>query len=110
MEIRQDTKENVVILSVIGRLDATTAADLESTLVPMIEKNGGRIILNLDGLEYISSAGLRILLLGMKMIKKVAGQMVLCQMKDHIREIFEIAGFLPIFTIVDSEEDALATF
>jgi anti-sigma B factor antagonist len=110
MEIKQEKKGDVIVLNVSGRLDATTAPDLESELVPLIEKNGKKIVINVDGLEYISSAGLRIMLLGMKMIKKVEGQMMLCEMKDHIREIFEIAGFLPIFTIVDTEEDALAAF
>lgn len=110
MEIRQEKKGEVIVLNVSGRLDATTATELESSLVPLIEKDGKKIVLDLEGLEYISSAGLRILLLGMKMIKKVSGQMVICEMRDHIREIFEIAGFLPIFTIVDTQDDALAKF
>ncbi|MFC1897955.1 STAS domain-containing protein [Candidatus Cloacimonadota bacterium] len=110
MEIKQEKKGEVTVLNVSGRLDATTATELEASLVPLIEQNGKKIVLDLGGLEYISSAGLRILLLGMKMIKKVSGKMVICEMKEHIREIFEIAGFLPIFTIVASQDDALAQF
>ena len=110
MEIKQEIKDDVTVLHVSGRLDASTAAELEAILIPLIEQNGKKIVLNLDGLEYISSAGLRILLLGMKMMKKVSGKMVICEMIEHIREIFEIAGFLPIFTIVATQEDALATF
>jgi stage II sporulation protein AA (anti-sigma F factor antagonist) len=110
MEIKQEKKGEVTVMNVSGRLDATTAMELESSLVPVIEKDGKMIVMNLEGLEYISSAGLRILLLGMKMIKKIPGKMVICEMREHIREIFEIAGFLPIFTIVSTEEDALALF
>ena len=110
MEIKQEKKGEVSVLNISGRLDATTAMELESSLVPLIEKDGKKIILDLEGLEYISSAGLRIMLLGMKMIKKISGKMVICEMRDHIREIFEIAGFLPIFTIVATQEDALSAF
>ena len=97
MEIRQEQKEDVIVLNVSGRLDATTAGELEASLVPLIENDGKKIVLDLEGLEYISSAGLRIMLLGMKMIKKISGKLVICEMREHIREIFEIAGFLPIF-------------
>jgi len=110
MEVRKEQKEDVIVMNVSGRLDATTANDLEASLVPVIENEGNKIVINLEGLEYISSAGLRIMLLGMKMIKKVSGKMVICEMKEHIREIFEIAGFLPIFTIVATQDDALAVF
>jgi len=110
MEIKQMKKGDVTVMNVSGRLDASTASELEASLVPLIEQNGKKIVLDLDGLEYISSAGLRIMLIGMKMMKKTSGKMVICEMKGHIREIFEIAGFLPIFTIVATQEDALATF
>jgi len=108
MEIKQEKRDNALVLSVIGRLDATTATELESALIPQIEKERVKIILDFGRLEYISSAGLRVLLLGMKTTKRVAGELLICNMGDHIREIFDIAGFLPIFTIKDTLEDALA--
>ena len=107
MEIKQQKRDNVSILELIGRLDANTAGQLEKTLIPMIESGEKSIILDFSNLEYISSAGLRILLLAAKMQKKSQGKIILCAMKDFIREIFEIAGFTPIFTICDSLELAL---
>jgi anti-anti-sigma factor len=107
MEIKQQKRDNVSILELIGRLDANTAGQLEKTLIPMIESGEKSIILDFSNLEYISSAGLRILLLAAKMQKKSQGKIILCTMKDFIKEIFEIAGFTPIFTICDSLELAL---
>ncbi len=107
MEIKQQKRDNVSILELIGRLDANTAGQLEKTLIPMIESGEKSIILDFSNLEYISSAGLRILLLAAKMQKKSQGKIILCAMKDFIKEIFEIAGFTPIFTICDSLELAL---
>ncbi len=107
MEIKQQKRDNVSILELIGRLDANTAGQLEKTLIPMIESGEKSIILDFSNLEYISSAGLRILLLAAKMQKKSQGKIILCAMKDFIKEIFEIAGFTPIFTICDSIELAL---
>ena len=107
MEIKQQKRDNISILELIGRLDANTSGQLEKTLIPLIEDGEKSIILDFSNLEYISSAGLRILLLAAKMQKKSQGKIILCAMKDFIKEIFEIAGFTPIFTICDSLELAL---
>ncbi|MCF7793534.1 MAG: STAS domain-containing protein [Candidatus Cloacimonetes bacterium] len=108
MEIKQEKRDDALVMSVIGRLDATTATELEGELIPVIQKDRTKIILDFTGLEYISSAGLRVLLLAMKTTKKVAGELIICNMEDHIKEIFDIAGFLPIFKITGTVEEALA--
>lgn len=107
MEIKQEKRDNALIMSIIGRLDATTATELEKELIPVIEKDRTKVVLDFSGLEYISSAGLRVLLLAMKATKKLAGELIISNMEDHIKEIFDIAGFLPIFKITATVEDAL---
>lgn len=107
MEIKQTKKNNVKVLQMIGRLDAVTAPDLELQLIPLIKQYRQKIVIDFSSLEYISSAGLRVLLLAMKTSKKMAGELILCSLQDHIREIFDIAGFLPIFTIRENLEESL---
>lgn len=110
MDIKQETQGTITTLHLAGRLDANTAGELESTMVPLINGGTSQLIVDFAELEYISSAGLRVLLLGAKLTKKAGGKVVLCQLKDFIKEIFEIAGFMPIFTVVDTCEDAQAQF
>lgn len=110
MEIKQETTGPITILHLAGRLDANTAGELESTMVPIINDGTSQLIIDFAELEYISSAGLRVLLLGAKLTKKAGGKVVLCQLRDFIREIFEIAGFMPIFTVTDTCEEAQAQF
>jgi anti-sigma B factor antagonist len=108
MEIRKEKRDDALVMQVIGRLDASTAAELEHNLIPVMQQDRTKVILDFADLEYISSAGLRVLLLAMKTTKKVAGELIICNMKDHIKEIFDIAGFLPIFKITATLEEALA--
>ncbi len=107
MEIKQDKHGDVAVLNLIGRLDANTSGELESVLIPLIDEGEKKIILDFSALEYISSAGLRLLLLAAKKLRNNKGEIILCSMKDFIKEIFEISGFTPIFKIDDTKEDAL---
>jgi len=61
-------------------------------------------------MDYVSSSGLRILLMALKRITMVKGKFVLCNLQENIREIFEISGFTTIFEIYPNEEDALRVF
>lgn len=106
MEIKQDTHGDIVVLDLVGRLDANTSSEFENVLIPMIDGGKKKLVLDFSELEYISSAGLRLLLLAAKKLRNNKGNIVLCNMKDFIKEIFEISGFTPIFTIVDTKEEA----
>lgn len=84
-------------ITVEGRLDTTTAPELEAVIKDEI--NGvTELVIDLDKLEYISSAGLRVLLAAQKIMMK-QGQMVVTNPNDVIKEIFEVTGFSDILTI-----------
>ena len=106
MEIRQEQRDQVIILSLVGRLDANTSKDLEENLITLIEANNRRFIIDCAKLDYISSAGLRVLLMGAKKLKSLDGSIALASLKEHIKDIFEIAGFLSIFSIFNNAEEA----
>ena len=95
IEIKKSTEE--VIIEVVGRLDTTTAPSLEKTLLEDIGDIKA-LILDLKGLEYISSAGLRVLLSAQKKMARV-GSMKLIGVTESVMEVFEITGFADILTI-----------
>lgn len=110
MEIKQEKKGEVVIIGLVGRLDANTAGQLEKKILPLIDEGEKKLLIDFSELEYISSAGLRLLLLTAKKLKNIKGKIVLCSMKEYIKEIFEIAGFTPIFTIRENQDEAVKEF
>ena len=110
MEITERKKGTVVLLTLTGRLDASTSPKLEERMLALIDGGEKQILFNLEHLDYISSAGLRVLLMAAKKLKGVNGKIVLSSLKDQIREVFEIAGFSAIFPIFDSEDNALKSF
>ena len=96
MNITKEKHDNVLTVSLEGRLDTTTAPQLESEMSDL----SGVTDLTLDfaKLEYISSAGLRVLLATQKVMNK-QGAMVIKNACDDIKEVFEITGFSDILTI-----------
>ena len=108
MNIGERAVGEAVVLSPDGRLDSNTSEAFEQAVMDKIDSGKAKMIIDLSELEYISSAGLRVLLMAAKQVKSGNGALALCGLKDHIREVFEISGFLPILTIVDDESAALA--
>lgn len=97
MEIKKVKNAEVLELALAGRLDTTTAPQLEAELNSSIE-DVTELVLNFQELEYISSAGLRVLLSAQKTMNK-QGTMKICNVCDDIMEVFDITGFSDILTI-----------
>ena len=95
IEKKNEGTKDTVMLS--GRLDTTTAPELEAALDEVLE-NTKELIFNLENLEYISSAGLRVILKAQKSMN-TKGSMKLTGVNDSIMEVFDITGFLDILTI-----------
>lgn len=110
MEITEQKKGSVVVLALAGRLDAGTAGKLEEKLVGLIDAGNRSFVLDFMHLDYISSAGLRVLLMTAKKLKGLTGRIVLASLKNHIREVFDIAGFSAIFPIYDQQDAAVGSF
>ena len=95
IEIKRSAEETIVEL--VGRLDTTTAPALDKTINEDIGDTKN-LVLNLKGLEYISSAGLRVILSAQKKLQKV-GSMKLINVCEAVMEVFEMTGFADILTI-----------
>ena len=97
---------DVCIIGIIGRLDTGGAEVFAQRLHQLIDRGERRLVIDGGTLEYISSAGLRVLLVSAKRLKAVDGKIVLSSLKPHIVEVFEIAGFKSIFPIYGNAEQA----
>lgn len=109
MEITEERRENILILRVIGRLDSSTSKMMEERLLPIIDSGEGRLVIELSQLDYISSAGLRVFLLAAKRMGNAKGRMILCSLKDAVKQVFDIAGFSSFLTLASSTEEAINT-
>ena len=93
-----------------GRIDGANARLFLEALEGAIEDSDTAVLLDLSGLAYISSAGLRVILQTAKALRTQEAQFALCSAKGPIREVFEISGIDQIISIHDSEAAALASF
>ncbi len=107
MEISQTIINNVPVIAVSGRIDATTSPDLESVLNNLIDQKKTEIVLDLGGVEYVSSVGLRVLLATLKKVRPQRGDMKLVSLQPFVKEVFEITGFTRLFSIYSNLSEAL---
>ena len=110
MEIQEKSVGDVKVISLDGRLDAYSSNELERSINALIDGGCVRIVVNFDGIEYVSSSGLRVMLAALKRLKEVQGGIRLACLKPYVKEVFEIAGFTQLFEICDREEEAVHRF
>lgn len=108
MKIETRVDQEVHIIAITGRLDALTAPEAEAVLNRAVDEGASRLVIDLGGLEYISSAGLRVLVATGKRVGRENGKMVLCELHDGVREVFEISGLLFVLTVATTEAMALS--
>lgn len=106
MEVHENKTDNYLVVNLSGRLDSSNYGVLEKKLFAFIENGEKQIVVNCSGLIYISSSGLRVLLMALKKITSVGGKFYLCSLQENIREIFDIAGFSSIFKLFETVEEA----
>lgn len=99
MEINEIIKDNYTMLNVNGRLDSTTATDFENALMNILDPTKENIV-NFKELKYISSSGLRVLLVAAKKLGQSKQKLTISAMQDHIKEVFDISGFTGLFNIL----------
>ena len=97
MTIEKNLNGTELTVAIVGRLDTTTAPQLETEFKQNID-GIEKLVLDFAGLEYLSSAGLRVLLAAQKVMNK-QGEMVIRNVNETINEIFEVTGFIDILTI-----------
>jgi len=107
MDLKHEIVGEVTVVEVKGRVDSSTAPALGERLKTLLETPSQRLVLDMRDLEYISSAGFRVLLLAAKRADEVAGRLVLCGLSGKVRQLFDLGGFLDLFAISASRDEAL---
>ena len=110
MELRSNKESSATVVSVTGRMDAITAPAFEKALNELIAAGETRFVVDLGGLDYISSAGLRGILAIAKLLKGKGGQVSFANVEGTVKEVFDISGFGSIFRMHDSVAGALSGF
>ncbi|MBM4464403.1 MAG: STAS domain-containing protein [Chloroflexi bacterium] len=111
MEITTRQLKRVDVVTVSGRVDSAAAPRLEEALKAIVDANRFRICLDLKDLEYISSAGIKVLISFLKTCKRWnRGDLRLANMSPYITEVFDLAGLTSLFQLYPSIVDAVGSF
>lgn len=110
IEIIEAKRGNVTILRVKGRLDSILSTSLEKKIFQSIDAGQNHILLDLADVNYINSAGLRVLLCVKKKIKGLSGQFIVCCLRPEVLEVMKICGFDHVIDISNTEEEAWCKF
>ena len=108
MQIAESRVDGIVAVAPVGRIDTTTAPALEKHMIGLLNGGERRLVVDFAGVDYISSAGLRVLMLAAKQAKAQQGYLALVEVQPLVQEILEISKFTLILKILPSVRDALA--
>jgi anti-sigma B factor antagonist len=111
MDIDIGQSGGVTVVAPKGRLDSATSPELEQRLLPLAGASGGAVVVDCAELGYVSSAGLRVLLMAAKSARGAGARIALAALQPNVRQVFDISGFSSLFEIHDSAAaatDALA--
>lgn len=107
--LKELTKNGVLILKISGRLDAITTPSIEKKVFEHIHNGQTKLIIDFSELDYLSSAGMRMLLSMTKKLKNV-GKLVLCSVNDNVLDVLKMSGFDRVLEMETNEESALRKF
>ncbi len=108
MQIKEETRGDVLVVVASGRLDSGSSGVLEAVLPPRVQANE-KVVLDLSDVPYVSSAGLRVMLIGAKAARAKGHKLVLSGLAPSVREVFDISGFSSIFAIEADADSAVAS-
>lgn len=103
--------KRVDLVEIDGRIDSSTAPQLDQALLKIIQDGRYRIVVDMSETDFMSSAGLRALLSALKQVRRFnRGDVRLANMPDKIKKAFDLAGLLEVFKVYDSSVDAVGSF
>ena len=110
MRISTTESGAVTVVRFEGNLDTNTAQQAQAHFDELADGGAEKILVDFEKLDYVSSAGLRVLLATAKKLRTVGGSLRLCQLNETVAEVFEISGFSTIFGVFATESEALEGF
>jgi anti-anti-sigma factor len=110
MEIAVSDAGEVKVIRIEGKLDTQTSPHAQAQLTQLIDQGVTKLVVNFEKLDYISSAGLDILLKAAKQLEGNSGELRICSLNEFAQEVFDISGFTTILTVTKTEPEALEGF
>lgn len=107
MQILETRGDGVVVVAPAGRIDSTTCDPLREHLLRIVAGGERRIVIDFAGVDYISSAGLRVMLALERLVRDQQGTLILTALGAPVRQVFDLSGLLPLFTVAPSRAAAL---
>ena len=110
MDVTISEMRRVTLLEVAGRVDSTNASQLGETLLSQIDAGRYQLVIDLSGVGYMSSAGLREMVSAVKKVRKYNGDLRIATPSDRVREVLDLAGLSAIFQIFPTQVDAVGSY
>ncbi|NDJ77853.1 MAG: STAS domain-containing protein [Chloroflexi bacterium] len=110
MEINSSQMKRVQLFEVVGRVDSTNATELGQTMDRAVDDGRNNVVLDLGGVEYMSSAGLREMVRVLKRVKRGGGDLRIANPSERVQEVLELAGLDTIFEIYPTQVEAVGSF
>lgn len=107
MPLSIESTDNAHIIALQGQINSANAATVETEVLAVLQKGAKNVLLDMTELSYISSAGLRVVLVLAKRLKQAGGKLVIYGMQAHVREVFDISGFLAILNVTATRNEAV---
>ena len=108
MEIEEHLQDSLVVVTLAGRVDGFSAPELDKRLSEIVERGDIRVLLDCAKMDYISSAGLRVVLVGARKCQQGGGKLAICSLQPTCKSVMEISGFLTILDCYETRDAALA--
>jgi anti-sigma B factor antagonist len=110
LSIETDHTQNISVMKVTGRVDSETAPDFDTALLKLLNDNRNKIVLNLQAVEFLSSAGLRAMVKALKGAQRSGGDVHLASVSEPIEVILRTVGMMQMFKMYSTSEEAAAGF
>ena len=110
IDIKEEKRGDVVILRLKGRLDAISSPCTEKKVFDCINSGKNKLLLDFEGVEYLSSAGVRMLLSTTKKLKTTSGKLVVCCVATNVLDLLKMSGFDHVLELSKNQEEGLRKF
>jgi anti-anti-sigma factor len=107
MKLVEEVTDNVTVVEAYGRLDSTTSKELGERLTALVQSGRSSILVDLQNIAYISSAGFRVLLIANRATAEKQGKLALCGVIGEVRRLFEIGSFIDEFLICPTQAEGI---
>jgi anti-sigma B factor antagonist len=110
LSLDTDNTQEVSVMKVRGRVDSETAPELDDALTKLLQDNRNKIVLNLQGVDYMSSAGLRAMVKAYQAAKKSGGDVRLAAVSNPVEVILRTVGLMQMLQMYPTDQEAMASF